>query len=276
MNVFLYFCEMKVLSFILLVLILSGASCTKSEERSTQASKDYALVLTDVSRVVPLVIHTIQSQSYVLERIRSSEDTLNSCASYIYIAGDTVDINNGNVVLEMLFSQCIDFDGALKNGSLILNISDYFDVDSANCSVQLTDFSINNNIFTGTLGLKRKGSNQFEVSASNLKVFVGTKQITYQGTWLCEIGTGGDVALLYDNSLKVEEEGQLIDRYGGTAQIIGSNLMRDFSCDWFSLGLVELEDEEGESQILDFGNGTCDDVGIITTGENDVTFAIGQ
>lgn len=267
---------MKKLLLILSLFILLGSSCTKSKERSSQAAKDYALVLSNISEVTPLIVHTIQSQAYVMDRIRNNSDTLNSCASYLYIAGDTVDIENGNVVIEVLFSQCMDFDGVLKNGSLIVNISNYFDVDSAECTVQLTDFSINNNIFSGTLNLKRKGSNEFEITTNNVNVIVGTKQISYEGTWLCTMGTGADVGLLYDNLLEVEEIGELVDKFGSLVQTIGSDLHRDLTCNWFNQGIAELEDSEGESQILDFGDGSCDNVATVTLAEFEVDFAIGQ
>jgi hypothetical protein len=275
----MYFCKfvtMKKLLLILSLFILLGSSCTKSKERSSQAAKDYALVLSNISEVTPLIVHTIQSQAYVMDRIRNNSDTLNSCASYLYIAGDTVDIENGNVVIEVLFSQCMDFDGVLKNGSLIVNISNYFDVDSAECTVQLTDFSINNNIFSGTLNLKRKGSNEFEITTNNVNVIVGTKQISYEGTWLCTMGTGADVGLLYDNLLEVEEIGELVDKFGSLVQTIGSDLHRDLTCNWFNQGIAELEDSEGESQILDFGDGSCDNVATVTLAEFEVDFAIGQ
>jgi hypothetical protein len=269
---------MKELSLILSVFILLGSSCIKSKERSAQASKDYALVLSNISEVTPLIAHTIQSQAYLMDRIRSGNDTINSCANYLYISGDTVDINNENVVVEILFSQCVDFDGVLKNGSLVLNISDYFDVDSAECTVVLSDFSINNNIFSGNLKLKRKGSNQFEITTSDIKVGVGTRQISYAGRWLCNMGTGGDVTLLYDNLLEIEEEGKLVDRFGAAVQTIGTGLIRNMSCNWFNLGVSELEDEneEGESQILDFGDGSCDNIATVSLAEYEVSFAIGQ
>lgn len=267
---------MKVLSFILVTLMLIGASCTKSTERSIQASKDYALIMTDISLIVPLVAHTVQSKGYVMDRIRSAQDSLNSCASYLYVSGDTVDITNQNLVIEVLYSQCVDFDGAHKNGSLMLNISNYFDVDSATCSVQLKDFSINNNIFSGVINFKRKGSDEFEVSATGMQIFVGTKQILYKGSWRCEMGTGTSASFLFDNLIEVEELGTLEDRFGNVFQTIGSGLVRDLSCNWFGSGVVELEDAEGESQILDYGSGSCENVATITSVENDINFAIGQ
>ncbi len=267
---------MKELSLILSFIILLATGCTKSEEKSSQGAKDYAIVMSNIADVAPLVVHTIQSQSYVLGRIRNNSDTLNSCANYQYISGDTVDIENGNVNLEILFSQCVDFDGALKNGSLLLNISNYFDVDSATCSVILSDFSINNNIFSGTLNLKRKGSNQFEIVANNVNVVIGTRQISYEGSILCTMGTGGDAMLLYDNLLEIEEEGELVDRFGAVFQTIGTGLVRDLSCNWISEGLSELEDVEGDSQILNFGNGFCDNVATVTLAEFEANFAIAQ
>ena len=262
--------------YISMLLVFLLTNCRKSKEKSIQSSKDYALVQTNISLVAPLVIHTIQSRSYLLERLRSNEDTLNSCAAYTYIQGDTVDISNQNVQFEILFVNCIDFDGALKNGSLIVTLDNYFDVDSAFCSVLLDNFSINDNIMSGSITLKRIGSNNFELVSSNIKVIVETRQISFTGKSTVNLGTGVDTELLYDNAFDLQDEGSLVDRFGNLSLCLATDLKRNFSCNWITSGFVELEDIDGDSQILDFGNGICDNLGSITYAEEEVTFAIGQ
>jgi hypothetical protein len=253
--------------------LISG--CRKSKEKSIQASKDYALVQTNISYVAPLIIHTVQSQNYMMDRIRSGQDTLNSCASYNYISGDTVDIASQNLTVEILFSQCMDFDNALKNGSLIIELENYFDADSAMCFVKFDDFSLNDNIISGNLALQRLGGNNFEVITSNLIIFVETRQIKYAGKLKFNMGTGSDALRLYDNNLTIQEEGEITDRFGNFSQTIGTDLIRSLSCNWFGEGLVEIEDVDGDSQILDFGLGTCDNLGYITYANEEIEFAFG-
>ena len=267
---------MNRLIYIFVLITLLFTNCRKSKEKSIQSSKDYALVQTNISHIAPLVIHTIQSQNYLLKRLRTAEDTLNSCANYTYLQGDTVDIAVQNVKFEILFVNCIDFDGALKNGSLIVDLENYFDVDSAVCNVLLDNFSINGNIMSGNISLKRIGSNNFEVQTSNVKVFVETRQISYDGKLTLNLGTGNDIQLLYDNNLAAQEEGALVDRFGNLSLSLGNDLERNFTCNWITSGFVELEDSDGDSQVLDFGIGVCDNIGVITFAEEEVTFAIGQ
>ncbi len=261
------------LSFIFITLLLVFSSCVKSKEKNVQASKDFALVQTNISYIAPLVIHTIQSQAYFIERMRSNMDTLNATGVYNYISGDTVDIANENVIFEILYTQSIDIDEAFKNGSLIVEFDNYFDIDSAECSISMTDFSINNHIVSGTMTVKRIGSNQFEIKTNNFKVFIGTRQISYQGVLTCNMGTGSASSLLYDNQLEVDETGMLVDRFGALVQTIGTQLKRNFSCNWYATGITEIEDAEGNSQILDFGNGTCDNLGLISSGDTEINFA---
>ena len=71
---------MKKASVLIFGMVLLLTSCVKSKERDLQTSKDYALIQNNLSMVVPLVIHSVQSKSYVLDKINSEEDTLNSCA----------------------------------------------------------------------------------------------------------------------------------------------------------------------------------------------------
>ncbi len=255
-----------------MVLLLS--SCVKSKERDLQTSKDYALVQNNLSMVVPLVVHSVQSKSYVLDKINSEEDTLNSCAEYHYVSGDTVDITNENVVFEILFSQCYDKDLAKKNGSLMVNIDKYFNTDSAICNLTFDAFSINDNIMQGDIRIKRINGGLFEVSSSNLTVIVGTRSIKYEGTFEMTMGTGQQTDLLYDNTFTLQDEGTILNRFGVLNNFIGTDIRRQMTCNYISSGLVVLDDNSENTQILDFGDSTCNNIATVTSAENEVSFGM--
>ncbi len=255
-----------VIAFICSILM----SCNRTSEKSIQPARDYLLIQECLSNVVPLVIHTGQSEAYLYETLSNEEDTLNSCASYIYLDGDTLDITNEPMQFEITFSQCTDYDLELKNGTLQCILYDYFNVDSASCFVAFDAFSINNNILSGSLTIKRAGGNSYKVSTSNLKLIIGTREINYAGSLTYNMGTGGNANWLLDNFITVSDEGTLNDRYGHDFNVNNEGISKVLECDWFNNGFVELEDTDGESIVLDYGVGACDNQATVTYSGEDV------
>lgn len=245
-------------------------SCNRNTEKSIQPARDYILIQEGLSNVVPLIIHTGQAESYLMNTFHAGSDTLNSCANYAYLAGDTLDITNDPIQFEISFSQCTDHDNELKNGSLQCILYDYFNVDSSSSFVTFDAFSINNNILSGSLNIKRIGGNNYKVSTSNLKLIVGTREINYSGSLYYNMSTGSDVNLLYDNAITVIDAGSLNDRYGNDYTVNNEGISKNLSCNWFNNGFVELEDVEGESIVLDYGAGACDNHATVTYSGDDV------
>lgn len=254
-------------------LILASSlflSCNRTKERSIQPAKDYALLHQNLSEIIPIVIHTGQSHSYLVDRLRSGTDTLNSCATYHYLQGDTVDISQSPVQFEITFSQCYDFDNELKNGTLKCIQYEYFNVDSSNCFVTFDAFSLNGNLISGSFNLRKQDGNNYKISTSNLEIIVGTRAIRYQGAMTYQMSTGAYVDLLYDNSLVVIDNSVLTDRYGTEVEIRNEGIGKSLACKWFSSGFVELEDNEAESIVLDFGTGSCDNDATVTNTNEDI------
>lgn len=255
---------------LILVVAFSIVSCNRNTEKSIQPARDYVLIQEGLSNVIPLIIHTGQSQTYLMDNFHAGFDTLNSCASYVYLTGDTLDITNDPIQYEITFSQCTDHDEELKNGSLQCILYDYFNVDSSSCFVSFDAFSINNNILSGSVTIKRTSGNNYKISTSNLKLIVGTREINYSGSLFYNMSTGGDVNLLYDNDITVSDAGSLNDRYSNDYTVNNEGISKSLSCNWFNQGFVELEDIEGESIVLDYGAGACDNHATVTYSGDDV------
>lgn len=260
---------MKLWGFVIATSILL-IGCNRNSERSIQPARDYALMQEGLSNVIPLVIHTGQSETYLLGVLEAGVDTLNSCATYLYLDGDTLDITNEPIQYEVTFSQCIDHDEELKNGSLQCIQYDYFNVDSSSCFVTFDAFSIDNHILNGSMNIRRIDGNNYKISTANLKLIVGTREVNYSGSLFYNMGTGSDVNLLYDNSVVMSDAGSLNDRYGNNYVVNNEGISKILSCNWFNTGFVELEDIEGESIILDYGAGACDNQATVTYSGKDI------
>ncbi|MCB9195639.1 MAG: hypothetical protein H6600_06090 [Flavobacteriales bacterium] len=260
---------MKILPIVFLIsIVLIG--CNRTAEKSLQPARDYILIQEGLSNVVPLLIHTGQSQAYLHDVLSSGMDTLNSCATYTYLDGDTIDISVNPMQYEITYSQCNDYDQELKNGTLQCILYEYFNVDSADCFVAFDAFSINDNILSGSITIKRIGGNDYKISTSNLKLIIGTREINYSGSLFYSMGTGGNANLLYDNYISVSDEGSLNDRYGNDFTVNTEGISKELNCEWFNGGFVELEDIEGESIVLDYGAGACDNSATVTYSGEDV------
>lgn len=264
---------MRLLSLIIFITILM-VSCNRTSEKSIQPAKDYILFQEGLSNVIPLLIHTAQSQNYLLQVLHNGQDTLNSCANYVYLDGDTLDITIDPMQYEITFSQCTDLDEELKNGTLQCILYDYFNVDSSSCFVSFDGFSINDNILSGSITIKRIDGNEYKISTSNLKLIVGTREINYEGSLNYSMSTGGSVNLLFDNFIAVRDQGALNDRYGHDFMINTESISKALSCKWFNGGFVELEDTDGESIVLDYGAGACDNSATVTYSGEEVVIEL--
>lgn len=253
-------------------MIFSGIlmSCNRTTERKLEPARDYALIQEGLSNVVPLIIHTGQSDNFLLETLKNGIDTLNSCATYTYLDGDTLDISNEPMQYEITFQQCIDRDMELKNGGLQCILYDYFNVDSSSCFVSFNSFSINDNILSGSLTIKRISGNTYKISTSSLKLILGTREINYAGSLFYTMGTGSNANLLYDNVISVSDEGSLNDRYGNDYIIYTEGISKGLDCEWFNEGFVQLDDADGESTVMDYGAGSCDNHATVTFSGEDV------
>ena len=75
---------------IILVFVLGFSSCRNETSQSIQSAKDYLVVSTGVSAVVPQVINSSKVLQYLKHLLGHQADSSNTCATYNYINGDTV------------------------------------------------------------------------------------------------------------------------------------------------------------------------------------------
>jgi len=118
--------------------------------------------------------------------------------------------------------------------------------------------------------IKRVSGNTYKISTSNIKLIIGTREINYAGSLFYSMGTGADVNLLHDNNIMVSDEGSLNDRYGHEFNLFTDGISKNLYCEWFNEGFVQLEDANGESLVMDYGTGTCDNHATVTFSGEDI------
>jgi hypothetical protein len=152
----------------------------------------------------------------------------------------------------------------LKRGKVIISISDSIINLNAQRVVTFEDFYINDHIVTGSRVLTNLGfnSDDYLVFDINNDFSVGdwTRQATGSKTWIEGFSSNNyeDNVFLLDGSSSTERPGGvLINR------TITEPLRVDRACGYITEGILTIQ-WNGNSAIIDFGDGTCDDAAIIT------------
>lgn len=273
--ILVYICEVKtsvIISFVF--LFVAFTSCKKQREKSIQASKDYALYQTDLSTVLPLVILCTKNKTYFNQVLFNQADTLNTCASFNLISGDTASILNGPITFKINFNNCQDKDNFTKNGDINVTLYNYSDNVGGNILLSFSDFKIGNSTLKGSISITRFALNSYRIATSNFTNTNDGKKIIYDAfiTYLLE--PNADVNYLFDDNLSVNDKDVFVNRLGSEYQVLNKELFRSMSCSYFNRGKVEIVDGKNTTQVLDFGNGTCDGVATVFYDENEFSFTI--
>jgi len=151
-----------------------------------------------------------------------------------------------------------------KRGNVIISISDTIINLNAQRVVTFEDFYINDHEVSGSRILTNLGENSdghlvFDIN-NDFSVGEWTRQATGTKTWIEGFNSNGysdNVFLLDGSSSTTRPGGVLINR------TITEPLKVDRACGYITEGILTIQ-WNGNSAVIDFGDGTCDDAATIT------------
>ena len=151
-----------------------------------------------------------------------------------------------------------------KRGKVIITLSDSITAVNAKRLVTFEDFYINDRPVTGTLQLTNLGydDNGQPVFGMSNHFSVGdwSRQTTGTKTWIQGYGSGDytdNIFLLDGSSSTTRPNGVIVNR------TITEALLVDRECGYITSGILSVN-WNGNSAIIDFGDGSCDDQAVIT------------
>lgn len=259
------------ITFLLITLVgFFITSCKQNTAKTIQPARDYALIFREISSVIPIAVLETQSTQKIKTILTDSTDTLNTCASFYYISGDTSTSSFQNINFNIDYkSGCVTNDNSFKEG--IINCYSFFPFSSSEGKISLnfSNFRVDGNLFSGTI-VVQKTTEGFKATSNNLSISVGKKAIVYSGTskWVTTIPITSDT-LIVDNHYQVSDSCQLTSRYGDAYTCVSTNLYKLCDCRWFTEGITEIVDSQNETQIIDYGKGTCENKATVSS-NNDV------
>lgn len=261
----------------ILVVIIAISGCKKRREKNIQPSKDFALISNNIQTIIPLVSTIALTDEQIRTAIATGSDSLNTCASFSLVSGDTLNISNSNpLIFDIDFSSgCVDLDGKYKKGVIRCTLYGYMANTGANCSCSFVDFEIGGNELSGNISITNTGVLSMLITTSNLNLKVGKKYI-YIDTEIRSVQLAGDLTPtnLLDNSYLVASTAILTDRYNKDFDVFAEDLYKHYTCKWIAGGFAELNDDDNDAQVIDFGDNNCNNEAVISIDEKVYTIEL--
>ena len=156
-----------------------------------------------------------------------------------------------------------------KHGKVIINLSDTITNEGALQTITYQDFYIDSTKVDLTASLENRGQNasgNWVIEKKSTQTMDKNNEIVVRKTnemieWVSGFGTTDRS----DNVFYISGSGSLVLNDTATySRTITTPLFFDASCEYIKSGVVELS-RRGNISVIDYGDGTCDDVATITT-----------
>lgn len=214
-----------------------------------------------------------------VEEITMEDDNLKStnllsCLNITIIRNENGQYWPLNKVLDYGTENCEDFLGNQRRGIINISISDWWRNEGSVRQITFDDYYFNDNRLEGTktitnTGLNTDGNLTFSKRVENASI------TNLDGTsikWDCvrnsELIEGGNTFIFADDVWSVTGSGTGINEAGQAFTVtITSALIYNNGCYFPVSGIVEIVTEGGNTEIINYGNGECDNQATLTVGD---------
>jgi len=267
------FVKMGILSCLSMMLLVT--SCSK-EDDSTVTEEQTAALTAEQSKQSAEADASVDAVFNLLEIAYAEEEESDGRNASLFTDCVIITISSENNVTFVSLDfgvGCVLNNGALVAG--IINLS-YGDVvaGTRNITYLFEDFSYNLKEIAGggTIFRERNNSNGNPQSTVNKEVevtFPNGVVANLTGTRVAEWVEGVGSGSWSDNVFLITGDRQIVFSSGFTHNaLVLEALRREASCPHFVSGVLELTRNSG-SGTLDFGDGTCDNIAVLTVGNQE-------
>jgi hypothetical protein len=156
-----------------------------------------------------------------------------------------------------------------KHGKIIINLSDTITNEGALQTITYQDFYIDTTKVDLSASLENRGKNEsgnWIIEKKYTQTINKNDEIVVRkANEMIEWVSGFETADKSDNLYYLSGSGSIVlNDTASYSRTITTPLLFDASCEYIKSGVVELN-RKGNISVVDFGDGTCDDVATITT-----------
>lgn len=272
---------MKKINSLLFVLAIILVSCDKESVNSDTENVSEAdlvsveLALEEAEVVLDNIVLYSENSFGVQSSITSKSSTSKNAVDdkrgrsgfFRECADITIEIMQNTIIKTIVFNQgCVDNDGNEITGTIIKSRSK---TDSSKeRTVTIEDLSINGRVVNGTktYTFMQSNDNGNPEMTGSVNISVETEDGTKSkvGTRTIEITAGGDTDSHFDDEKTITGSSEYTNKEGETLTVtITTPLVKPAECRYIASGVKEYVREAGTT-LLDFGDGTCDNIAIKT------------
>ena len=284
---------MKIKAFYTLGIIavagtLFVSACTKKEDNDEVKDSDTsAAVDHNLASVIDNDLTNISDEAgrtYSVSSFKTSNTEGLLAASCATITVDTTSSSTKSITVNFGTNNCTCNDGRARRGIIQLTFSGKYRDSLTAITVTTQNYFVNDNQVTGSKIIINKGHNAdnhlvYEINA-NIQIIKpgGAGTISWQSNRWRE-WTDGESTLAWNDDIYSIIGSASGSTSGGTtfSSIITSPLIRNmaFSCRrHFTKGVIEHTPNGKQTRVIDYGNGTCDDLALVTIGSQHYTITL--
>lgn len=256
---------------VVVAVVMLTFSCKKSDNNPNQNEADSfkkdALVESTFNEVAEIADQAWNSVAYQLKSTEGGNFIFSPCAT---ITVDTVSMPHV-MTIDFGPENCLCHDGKYRRGQIIVTFTGRYREPGTVKTRTFNEYYVNDNHVEGqsvvsNMGFNDDGFIYFTIAVEGTITFANgegtwTWMSNHTKTWIEGYETFSwldDVYLIEGNSSSTFLDGGTVSR-----QII-LPLRRELTCHHFVSGSIEITRENKPTRLLDFGDGTCDDIATVT------------
>jgi hypothetical protein len=270
------------LTGLLFVGLTFNQACNKTDsainnDRETVETTDEALTEAIFDELQEISDQAWQRGTSCLKSTSEDGSRLGDCVT---ITIDTLSVPRV-MTIDFGEANCLCDDGKYRRGQIIVTFTGRFRRPGSVITHTFQNFYVNDNQVQGTkiktnLGFNADGFLQFRNEENgSITMISNGNVITWNSvktrTWIEGFQTPrwmDDVYLIEGSSEVSSTNGRSVSR------LITNPLRRELSCRYFVSGTVQITPAEAPQRILDYGDGTCDNIATVTIGDRIITITL--
>ena len=259
----------SVLAGILIVLTVTLHSCKKDKEEETNNNQTEAAELSVANNIAETMYDDVFNVVLLDGQANNVAGRGNSCA--------TVTLNNSDPdtypkIMTLDFgSGCTGFDGLTRKGKIIATLSGRIRTAGTSITISFDNYSVNDFKLEGEFSITNNSGNSslsFTTQTTNGKLTYpgGTLYYTHSGNHTLTQTAGAGTASFLDDSFSLTGSGTTTSSLGNSLTVnITTPLVKKATCANVVSG-VEQFTYNNINGTLDFGDGSCDNLALLTIG----------
>ncbi len=267
-----------------LFLVLVLAACKKKEtfqnDTETQSLIDNALVEQELMAIIPAAVQYLQ----IAEQNTGKSEIISACYTISLLSGDTIDFDP-NAVYQIVINNTscsqTDTDQKVRSGQLWLRTNGKMNQATTQFVIKLSNYVANGldyNCDSILVNLRSVTDSTIKLSANIIGAKCSGQNFTvlYEGSTNIQLSktmSGSNVQWLSHMSGKAFAT----NRFGIDFETNSDSLntiVLSTNCNYFTKGIQKITNKGQSSWLVDYGNGSCDDMASYNIFENTVEFKL--